>query len=331
MPARLHGRGRDRACGGVPVAVMSSTMPICRWPTTEHQPLMSWPTTPASTVADSAGRQPARRLPGVEHEIVHLPVVGVGQVDDEPVARGHLDPRRGEPHAAGLHRDPGRLAGGVRAPRWRRRGDERGRVGGDPDGDGEHERGEPGRQARRGPRPVARRARPAPLAAGPRWWRVGLALRDARIPRNTSGRKPASPTRTRTEHSTRTRLGTGSTQTQQPAVDQRDPQRPAPVELGVRGAHGRGTAAEHDRDQVRQRAEQHLGAEPGCERHGEAVQPGADRGPRRRRRDGHDQRGQGCGEPGRGGEHRPGGVATRAASRARWRRTRARPATSPPR
>ena len=125
---------------------------------------MPWPTTPALTVA---GRQPARRLPGVEHEIVQLLVVGVGQVDDEPVARGHLDPRRGEPHAVGLHHDPGRFARGVHGLGVAS-GYERGRVGGDAGRNGEHERGEPGRRHAAGaPRRVL-------LVARPRWWRIRL-------------------------------------------------------------------------------------------------------------------------------------------------------------
>ena len=118
------------------------------------------------------------------------------------------------------------------------------------------------------------RARPAPLAAGPRWWRVGLAPAGRAHPADRQRQEAGQPDQgedgAQHPHQARHRQHVD----EQPAVGERDPQRPGPLELGVRGAHGRGTAAEHDRDQVRQRAEQHLGAEPGRERHGEAVQPG---------------------------------------------------------
>ena len=66
------------------------------------------------------------------------------------------------------------------------------------------------------------RARPIPRGPGSSRGRGGggsaFILRDARIARNARGRKPASPIRTRTEHSTRARLGTGSTQSSRPPL-----------------------------------------------------------------------------------------------------------------
>ena len=65
----------------------------------------------------------------------------------------------------------------------------------------------------------------------------------------------------------------------EPGVDGDDPEQAAPVELG-RGGPDRGrAAAEHDRDQVAQRAEQHLGGEADGEERHERLDASGDDGP----------------------------------------------------
>src|SRR5690606_20442261 len=65
------------------------------------------------------GGESAAADPGVQHQVVHVSLVHIDQVDHQLVAGRHLDPVGDESHVHHLHPDPGDLPGG---------GDPRGRV-----------------------------------------------------------------------------------------------------------------------------------------------------------------------------------------------------------
>jgi len=98
------------------VTTTSSVITISRWPATEHQPSSYRPHDADVHGRGGARREPAAGRAAVQHQVVHRDV-GVGDLDDEPVAGGHLDAVGDEPHVLRLDLDRrGAAGGGGRRP-----------------------------------------------------------------------------------------------------------------------------------------------------------------------------------------------------------------------
>ena len=269
-PGRAVGAAaRDRA----------KVMPICRWPTTEHQPSRSRPTTPASSTADSPGAMRPVSAPVVQDQVVDVARRRFGQLDDEPVARRDVDVVGVEPHVRGPPPRPpwcrrwGRRPAATASTAARRRA---GPVDGHADGDGEHD--EPQRQhcgqargAGHGGRRRARGGRPT-------------APRGTQRASTRSGTKAGERTEHQHRRKRRARRSAPAARTpagrRWPAPTRRGPPR---SRTALAARTGGRPAAEHHGHEVGEGAEQHLGDEAGSEEGRQPRRTGARRRPRRAR------------------------------------------------
>ncbi len=219
------------AAGAAPRALICSTIPIWRWPTTVHQPSMSLPTTPTSRVADSPGdnlgvlcpvasarswtselsvlvssitsRSPAGTVmvPGWNRmsrawtcTVVVWPVAATAPAADSTWRPGSA---AGSAAAVAAMVSTSRPIPTATRPDWRPRGFDESII--------------------------CRRAARSSPGGGP----CSRARCEARTASPSSGRKAARATSTRPETATRTMLGTGSTATSSPALTNAS-RRPAP-------------------------------------------------------------------------------------------------------
>ena len=203
-------------------------MPICRWPT-HRAPAVEVAADHADVERGGlAGGEPAGVGAGLEHQVVHVLVVGVAQLDHEPVAGRHLDPSRVK-----------RMSGGLDPHRWSSP------VGGTPAA-AAAAAGPPASAAGSTRDPDAPPRAPPPPARSPpgrRTWPAGRRSRERRVRGASSGYRPAAAPgarrriasdQQRQEAAQRpargpsidaaTLAGTGSAHDQQPGVDEHDPQ-----------------------------------------------------------------------------------------------------------